>query len=156
MFKDCDYISFQNMKIYFADSIRGGRDDQKLYFKIIEYLKAYGTPLTEHVCDPALTALGEKGPSENLYTRDMKWLEEADIVVAEVTTPSLGVGYEIAKAEDMKKPVLCLFRTSAGKSLSAMIGGNKNLTVANYETEDEIESILENFFKDRIGGRFGV
>ena len=32
-----------------------------------------------------------------IHDRDVEWLHEADVVVAEVTQPSLGVGYEIGK-----------------------------------------------------------
>ena len=38
--------------IYFCGSIRGGRQDQALYAKIIDTLKTYGTVFTEHVGDP--------------------------------------------------------------------------------------------------------
>ena len=38
-----------NMKIYFAGSIRGGRDDAEIYYQIIEFLREYGEILTEHV-----------------------------------------------------------------------------------------------------------
>lgn len=38
------------------------------------------------------------------------------VVVAEVTQPSLGVGYELGRAVDMKKKILCLFRPSSGRS----------------------------------------
>ena len=37
-------------------------------------------------------------------------------LVAEVTQPSLGVGYEIGRAVDLKKNILCLFRPDSGKS----------------------------------------
>ena len=67
------------------------------------------------------------------------------MVVAEVTTPSLGVGYELAKAEVSKK-ILCLYRKQEGKSLSAMISGNSNMHVAIYKDLSDIEKILEVFF----------
>lgn len=38
------------------------------------------------------------------------------VVVAEVTQTSLGVGYEIGRAVEMNKRILCLFRPGAGKS----------------------------------------
>jgi 2'-deoxynucleoside 5'-phosphate N-hydrolase len=47
------------MKIYFAGSIRGGRDDKELYLDIIKWLGKYGTVLTEHIGDATLSALGE-------------------------------------------------------------------------------------------------
>ena len=37
------------------------------------------------------------------------------VLVAEVTQPSLGVGYEIGRAIDMKKKILCLFRPQSGR-----------------------------------------
>jgi len=36
-------------------------------------------------------------------------------VVAEVTQPSLGVGYEIGRAIEKNKKILCLFRPDSGK-----------------------------------------
>jgi 2'-deoxynucleoside 5'-phosphate N-hydrolase len=45
------------MKIYFAGSIRGGRDDWSLYLEIIERLKEYGEILTEHIGSSELFAL---------------------------------------------------------------------------------------------------
>ena len=138
------------MKIYFAGSIRGGRDDKKLYLAIINLLKKYGEVLTEHVGDQKLSITGEDGPSdEYIYNRDMRWLNDSDVVVAEITTPSLGVGYEIGKMED-KKPVLCLFREPNKIILSAMIGGNKMIKIEKYKNLSDIEKILEKFFKNII------
>ncbi len=76
------------MKIYFAGSIRGGRDDKDLYLEIIKLLGNYGKVLTEHIGDAKLSELGENLESTHIYNRDMNWLREADVVVAEVTTPS--------------------------------------------------------------------
>ena len=133
------------MKIYFAGSIRGGRRDLELYGSIIGLLGKYGSVLTEHVGDKALTEAGEIELEEKyVYERDMAWLKEADIVVAEVSTPSLGVGYEIGRAEG--KPTLCLYREEEGKRLSIMIKGNKHLQVERYGNLREVEDILERFF----------
>jgi nucleoside 2-deoxyribosyltransferase len=121
------------LKIYFAGSIRGGRDDAALYRQIIVLLAEYGEVLTEHVGDADLASTGEEGLSdEAIYARDMAWLAEADTVVAEVTVASHGVGYEIARAEVLGKPVLCLYRPSAGRWLSAMLAGNPALRCEMY------------------------
>ena len=61
------------MKIYFAGSIRGGRNDAPLYKQIIDYIASYGEVLTEHVGDVKLSNLGEKlNTDENIYTRDIQ------------------------------------------------------------------------------------
>ena len=48
------------MKIYFAGSIRGGRDDQELYSAMIEELQTYGEVLTEHIGSSDLGNQGEQ------------------------------------------------------------------------------------------------
>ena len=136
------------MKIYFAGSIRGGRDDKDLYLQLIQYLAQYGQVLTEHVGDEKLTEFGEVGPSDEwIYNRDMDWLRQSDVVIAEVSTPSLGVGYEIGKAENMDKKMLCLYMSQQNKRLSAMISGNSNMKIARYETFEDAVSYIDSFFE---------
>ncbi len=141
-------------KIYFAGAIRGGRADVLLYGQLVGYLEGLGRVLTSHVADPELDATGDEGISEEaIYRRDMAWLESADLVVAEVTTPSLGVGYEIAAAERLGKPVLALFREGAGCHLSAMIAGCGNLVVRHYATPAEAEAHIAAFVRGDFGRR---
>ena len=132
--------------IYFAGSIRGGRDDSALYAEIIERLRRFGRVLTEHVGGASLTTEGESGSAREIHDRDLGWLKSADSVVAEVTTPSLGVGYEIARATEWGKPVLCLFRRGAGRNLSAMISGCPQVMVREYATVADADGILDEFF----------
>ena len=100
------------MTIYFAASISGGRGDQAIYEQIIEMLRQHGTVLTEHFGNASLTAAGEAMPDGDIHDRDLDWLRSADVLVAEVTTPSLGVGYEIGRAVEWGKRVVCLYRPS--------------------------------------------
>lgn len=137
------------MKIYFACSIRGGRTDAVPYLQIIEKLKSYGEVLTEHIGDAALVEAGEKGVTEYfIHERDMAWLKSADVLIAEVTNASLGVGYEIAKAEEYNKKVLCLYRPQVGKKLSAMILGSKSLDVCEYLELQDLNAVFDKFFKN--------
>eukprot|EP00050_Salpingoeca_kvevrii_P000755 m.155186 g.155186 ORF g.155186 m.155186 type:complete len:205 (+) comp10202_c0_seq5:2039-2653(+) len=115
------------MKIYFAGSIRGGRDDAALYMDLIRELQRYGEVLTEHVGNDALLASGEADRTDKwIHDRDLAWLTESDVVVAEVTQPSLGVGYELGRAVEMKRRVVCLFRPASGRcTLSAQQEGTE-------------------------------
>ena len=134
------------LKIYFAGSIRGGREHIDFYREIIEYLRQYGEVLTEHVGDNKLSEEGEKGlDDESIYKRDIQWLSTSDIVIAEVSNPSLGVGFEIAKAIELNKCVLCLYKTQVNKKLSAMIAGCPDITVKEYIEIDDVKNGVENF-----------
>lgn len=130
------------MKIYFAGSIRGGRDDAPLYAEIIRLLQAYGQVLTEHIGDQGLSIHGEGKVAESIFQRNVDWVREADVIVAEVTTPSLGVGYEIGLAEQLGKKIICLYRPQPDRKLSAMILGNAKLTIVEYKTMDELKEKL--------------
>ncbi len=135
------------MKIYFAGSIRGGREDVKLYTAIIKYLTRYGNVLTEHIADENLSETGEKNlTDQEIHDRDLGWLTQSDVIIAEVTAPSLGVGYEIRAALEQKKKVLCLYRPQESKRLSAMISGNSEVMIKNYQQLNEATQIIDKFF----------
>ncbi len=134
------------MKIYFAGSITGGRDDAELYARIITELQQYGEVLTEHLGLSTLTAYGEDKPLQEIYERDVAWVREADVVVAEVTQPSLGVGYELGLAESLGKRVVCLRRSVASRRLSAMIAGNSYFIVIPYETLPDLQIKFRELF----------
>ncbi|MFN7934629.1 MAG: nucleoside 2-deoxyribosyltransferase [Bryobacteraceae bacterium] len=136
------------MKIYFAGSIRGGREDQAHYHAILALLREHGEVLTEHVAEASLSDKGEDGPSDRyIHDRDMAWLGEAQAIVAEVTTPSLGVGYEIGRAVEAGKPILCLFREDGGRVLSAMIAGCPQIQVVRYTDASTLREPLRAFLQ---------
>lgn len=132
-------------KIYFACSIRGGRDDQPIYAEIVKTIKQNGIVLSELFVDKKLTAQGSPESSDYLRKRCLDWIIEADGIIAEVTNPSLGVGYEIASAENLGKPILALFRPSSGRKLSAMVGGSPHLKLVEYEKPQDLDSVLKRF-----------
>lgn len=125
------------MKVYFAGSIRGGRVDAGLYGRIIGFIKRTDTVLTEHVGHHD-TGLVEQGKTdEAIYTQDTAWLGECDVVIAECSCPSLGVGYELAYAERCGKPCHIFYdRTKA--RLSAMLAGNPRFNIHPYTSEEDI------------------
>lgn len=114
--------------------------------RLIQELGKYGTVLTEHIGDKTLSALGESVDEKFIFERDMQWVGEADVVVAEVSTPSLGVGYEIGQAQAIGKPILCLYRDIEGKKLSAMIRGNDYVKVSTYTDIESVNVILAGYF----------
>ncbi len=134
----------RNLKIYFGGSIKGGRSKVEDYKKIVNYLKTIGTVLDEHVADPNLQSSGESITSTEIYNRDVSWINECDILIAEVTVPSLGVGYEIGYAESLNKRIICLYQND--ESISAMIKGNNSITHISYDDVDELLTKLSTYF----------
>lgn len=132
------------MNIYFSGSIRGGRNDAALYGELIQELKKYGEVLTEHVGSPSIE---ENLSDRQIHDRDIRWLSEADIVFAEITTPSLGVGYEIARAISFHKPIYCLYREWEETSVSAMIKGSPQVSCHCYSELSTAISILRDILK---------
>ena len=131
------------MTIYFAASIRGGRGDQEIYRQIIDLLRQHGTVLTEHFGDASLTSAGEDLSDCAIHDRDLEWLRSADVLVAEVTTPSLGVGYEIGRAVEWGKRIVCLYRPGEARRLSGMIAGCTGVVVREYTDASQLPSVLK-------------
>jgi hypothetical protein len=132
-------------KVYFACSIRAGRDDSPIYESLVMIIHKYAEVLTEVFADQDLTTAGTAESSGDIWSNDVRWMGQADAIIAEVTTPSLGVGYEIAKANELNKPVLCLYRPSESKKLSAMIEGNPKATVFEYNNLVSAEHAISAF-----------
>jgi len=132
-----------NKNVYFAGSIRGGRVDAALYHRIISYIKKTDTVLTEHIgkSNISLTAQA-RAVDTHIYEQDTTWLRSSDLLIAECTCPSLGVGYELAYAEAHNIPVF-IFYDKTKSNLSAMLSGNTYFTIISYETEEEIYPMLD-------------
>ena len=131
------------MKIYFAGSIRGGRVDAALYRRMIDHMKTQGhAVLTEHVGSSKL-CLEEQGRDKDasIYEQDTTWLRESDMVIAECTCASLGVGYELAYAERIDIPVHIFYNRNKCQ-LSAMLTGNSYFNIHPYSSDEEIFETL--------------
>jgi len=126
------------MNIYFACSITGGREYESVYQAIVAALTEEGHEVpTAHLAESSAGAKeAEIGP-QAVYTRDTDWIHACDVLIAEVSVPSHGVGYEIGFALGLGKPVLALHQE--GRKVSKMISGNPDpkLTLMIYPTPDE-------------------
>ncbi|MFA7337899.1 MAG: nucleoside 2-deoxyribosyltransferase [Candidatus Obscuribacterales bacterium] len=109
--------------------------------------RKYGTIATELIGSPNLLDEGETLSDKAIHDRDVAWLLASDCVVAEVTNPSLGVGYEIGLATKTKIPVLCLYRAVPDRRLSAMIAGCNLVQVNSYGDVAEVAPLLAEFFQ---------
>lgn len=133
------------MRIYCAGAIKGDITYQKYYKWIVDYLYeknhvAYSELNKELFTNLTLT-------DREIFTRDIQWLKESELMIAEISGPSLGVGFEISFAlYVLNIPVLALFQPAVTK-VSAMITGCTSdlLTVQSYSSYDELKEYIDKF-----------
>jgi nucleoside 2-deoxyribosyltransferase len=134
------------MKVYFSCSLTGGRNDEVIYGTLVDHLQAAGHEvLTAHLARPEVMRAERVVDPGEVYHRDISWIEQCQVLVAEVSTPSHGVGYEIAYALERGKPVLCCFRRDV--RVSKMITGNDSptLRVGTYTSPEEALALVDRF-----------
>jgi nucleoside 2-deoxyribosyltransferase len=136
------------MNVYFSCSLTGGRKDEAVYGEIVTHLLAQGHEVpTAHLADPEVMALEQIVEAADIYARDTDWIRACDAVIAEVSTPSHGVGYEVAFALGLGKPVLCCYRQ--GARVSKMITGNNapGMNVHAYRASAEALAAIDSFLE---------
>ncbi|MCX7918662.1 MAG: nucleoside 2-deoxyribosyltransferase [bacterium] len=147
------------MNIYLSGAIAAGRQKVAVYQRIAGIVYSLGHKITSpQVFDPNVTDDGKGEPADptQIFLRDMQQLAESELVIAEISIPSLGVGYEIATAIHQNKPVLCLYdiAESAKQRISAIIRGNPSplLTVQGY-TQDTLAECIQSWVDHQITTR---
>ena len=139
------------MNIYFACSITGGRDFESVYQVITRALAEdnHRVP-TAHLAESGIASVEAVIDPREVYTRDTTWIQESDVLIAEVSVPSHGVGYEIGYALNLGKPVLALYQE--GRKVSKMISGNpaSDLSVKCYESPEEAVEIIRAFLSTQF------
>lgn len=134
------------MNIYFACSITGGREFESAYQAIVAALLADGHEIpTSHLAQSETMENERVLAPREVYERDVNWIKNCDALIAEVSVPSHGVGYEIGFALNIGKPVLCLYQKD--KRVSKMISGNSDpaLAINVYSDIEEAVSYARNF-----------
>jgi 2'-deoxynucleoside 5'-phosphate N-hydrolase len=134
------------MNIYFACSITGGREFESVYQLITRALVEgnHHVP-TAHLAEPGVVSVEATIDPSEVYFRDTTWIRESDVLIAEVSVPSHGVGYEIGYALSLGKPVLALYQE--GRKVSKMISGNPDpqLSVSCYEDPENALELIRSF-----------
>ncbi len=126
------------MNIYFACSITGGREFESTYQEIVAALTANGHEIpTSHLAQSDGMENEYELTPQNVYQRDVNWIRNCGVLIAEVSVPSHGVGYEIGFALNIGKPVLCLYHKE--RRVSKMITGNTDsaLVIQSYASVEE-------------------
>jgi len=139
------------MNVYFACSITGGREFEAVYQAIVSALIAdrHEVP-TAHLAKSDVVAEELIVAPREVYERDAAWIQNCDALIAEVSVPSHGVGYEIGYALNAGKFVLCLYRED--RKVSKMIAGNPHelLNVKSYSDTHEAIALIRDFLDNIV------
>ena len=135
------------MKIYVSGSIYGGRPKIETYKTIIAALEEYGEVCDKQIIDEDILKKEEFQSDEEIFESLVEQLKTADIVFAEVTVPSLGVGYELALADQLGKKIIAIYDLNMINKVSTMIRGNKRINLIGYHDISEIVNSLEELLR---------
>ena len=129
------------MKIYVSGSMYGGQQKIDTYKKLVDKLEEYGEVLTKQIADPEAIENEKYQKDEDIYNDLENKLEKADILIAEVSVPSIGVGYEIGYASKLNKKIIAIYDKNYLDKVTTMIRGNKSIKIIPYK---DINEILDN------------
>jgi hypothetical protein len=133
------------MQIYLACTVRGDRGAVLALRGLVTSLEAAGhTVLTKHLLEDDVESAESALSERAVYERDIEWLEACDVLIADASGSSFGVGFEVgyvlARSDRTSQRVLLLYRAERAGAISRLIVGNAhpNCTVLPYTTAVEL------------------
>jgi len=145
------------MKAYFVGSIKGRENLVEDFERILTFLKKSDYSVLEDTLRPTIQEVYnlEDDQKVNYYKQVLKWINDADVVVAEASYPSIGVGYEISLAVGKNKPVIVMSQNDEASHFLEGIHSEK-LIVVNYDSNN-LEEVLDsalNYAVEQMDTRF--
>jgi hypothetical protein len=142
------------MQIYLAAAMTHAGRDLEAIRMLLDCLEADGHQVpTRHVADSLGREVeGELADSE-VARRDLAWVAGCDALVAEVSTPSHGVGIEVVTAIASNKPVLLTYRR--GALVSRLLLGLPGAEVLAYTDGRDLREAVQRFLARVKGGLAG-
>jgi len=136
------------MKIYFGFTVAGDRSSVGVASKIAEILVELGHEvLTGHLVRDDAWEADRRITAQEVFHRDMRWLEECDLFMAEVSGSSFGLGFETGYLLGATaKKVILFYRRDLERKLSLLITGltHPNCQLVPYSDSGEVEAWIRN------------
>ena len=138
------------MKIYFGFTVAGDRSSIDAARKVVAMLQEKGHEvLTEHLVHDNAWSQDRLVPAQQVYQRDMKWLEQCDLFLAEVSGSSFGLGFEAGYLlGGSSKRVILLYKREIADKISLLITGNSHPNCVLVPYTHVVE--LEKFVSDHV------
>jgi nucleoside 2-deoxyribosyltransferase len=146
------------MTIYLACTVRGDRGALALARAVADAVEAMGhVVLTRHLLNDDADADEARVTERAVFERDLAWLESADVLIAEASGSSYGVGFEVgyvtSRAASTGQRVLVLYEEARRPRVSRLIAGNTHPACTTYPYRDAADLLrfVEVFLAPRPG-----
>jgi nucleoside 2-deoxyribosyltransferase len=141
------------MRIYLACTVRGDRGGVAAGRAICERLERHGHEvLTTHLLADNVETAESQLTEEHVFRRDLDWLGACDVLVAEASGSSYGVGFEVGyvlgRAHATGQRVVLLYDRSRQHAISRLVTGNRDAacTTFGYASIDELTTFIDRQF----------
>jgi len=138
------------MRIYLACTVRGDRGTVDAARYIHDFLVHRGHDvLTSHLLRDDVEEVESQLTDLDVFARDLEWLTRADVVVAEASGSSFGVGFEVGfvlgQAERSGQRALVLYEAARRGQVSRLISGlsDPRASVLAYASLSDIDAFLD-------------
>lgn len=142
-----------NRRAFLSIPVQGTRLHQSVYDAIISGAKIAGLSIINvEVNNPPTAHQLENVSPYVVHLHNRALLDSAELIIVEISQPSLGVGYELAVAQSLGLPILALCNSNLVPAISLMIRGidYKRFHLSSYESLDDIAEILTAFATSSI------
>jgi nucleoside 2-deoxyribosyltransferase len=138
--------------VYLACTVRGDRGGLEAARALCTTLEDFGhTVLTKHLLEDDADAAEGSLTERSVFERDLQWLESADLLIAEASGSSYGVGFEVGyvlgRANATGQRVLLLYDRARRPHVSRLIAGNCHgaCTTYPYNSMEDLLNFVERF-----------
>jgi 2'-deoxynucleoside 5'-phosphate N-hydrolase len=134
------------MKVYFGFTVAGSRSSVEAAKKIVAILESMGHEvLTSHLLHEDAWEADRRLPPQEVFARDMRWLTQCGVFIAEVSGSSFGLGFEAGYllGATPKKTIL-FYDRAVERKISLLIVGNThpNCTLVPYTGLGGLEELV--------------
>ena len=142
------------MRIYLACTVRGDRGGVVAGRTICERLQQHGHEvLTTHLLADDVNDAESQLSEVQVYRRDLEWLSRCDVLVAEASGSSYGVGFEVGyvlgRARSTGQRVVLLYDAARRHTISRLITGNcdEACDTFAYASVEELAAFIDRRFQ---------
>ena len=145
------------VNIYLACTVRGDRGAVAVLREVADLLEGAGhTVLTRHLLDDNVDSAESTLTEREVFARDMQWLTAADVLIAEASGSSYGVGFEVGyvlgRSDVTDQRVLLLYNDARRSAVSRLIVGadHPRCQVHGYQRAGDLMPVVTRFLAAEV------